>query len=111
VYFTDHTVSDRSRDDGRPPGSAGERLRRGWVRIEPIVYEDFLPRSAAGILQSGRSGEGSGDNDQECAADDGDWLCGAIGRDVLDPSPATSGSGRTPLPRWPGSWTSGDTLS
>ncbi|GGN58602.1 hypothetical protein GCM10011579_022130 [Streptomyces albiflavescens] len=55
------------------------------MRVEPIVYEDFLPRSAAGIFQSNLSGEGTRHNDQEGTAYDAAWLSGAIGRDVLDP--------------------------
>jgi uncharacterized glyoxalase superfamily metalloenzyme YdcJ len=55
------------------------------VRAEPVVYEDFLPRSAAGIFQSNLSGEGSRDNGQEAVAYDAAWLSGAIEREVLDP--------------------------
>ncbi len=32
-------------------------IEQGWVRAEPIVYEDFLPVSAAGIFQSNLGGE------------------------------------------------------
>jgi uncharacterized glyoxalase superfamily metalloenzyme YdcJ len=31
-------------------------IERGWVRAEPITYEDFLPVSAAGIFQSNLGG-------------------------------------------------------
>lgn len=85
AYFTYHLRPDRPRDGGRPPTSLGELLRQGWVRAEPIVYEDFLPRSAAGIFQSNLSGEGTRHSDQQGTAYDADWLSGAIGRDVLDP--------------------------
>jgi uncharacterized glyoxalase superfamily metalloenzyme YdcJ len=38
---------------GAAPGGGVEALvRAGLARIEPIVYEDFLPVSAAGIFQS-----------------------------------------------------------
>ena len=30
----------------------GRLLADGWVRAEPVVYEDFLPASAAGIFAS-----------------------------------------------------------
>lgn len=51
----------------------------------PIVYEDFLPASAAGIFRSnldsdtqvGKGGDDSGYDVQ--------WLAGAIGRDIYDP--------------------------
>ena len=59
--------------------------RQGWIRADPLVYEDFLPRSAAGIFQSNLSGEGSRNDEQEGAAYDSAWLSGALGRDVLDP--------------------------
>jgi uncharacterized glyoxalase superfamily metalloenzyme YdcJ len=32
--------------------SLEDLLRDGYVRVEPLVYEDFLPVSAAGIFQS-----------------------------------------------------------
>jgi len=48
----------------------------------PVVYEDFLPRSAAGIFQSNLTSTG------ETAAEQGaprdlDWLSGVLGREVL----------------------------
>lgn len=85
AYFTYHLRPDRPRDGSRPPVGVGELLRQGWVRAEPIVYEDFLPRSAAGIFQSNLSGQGTRHHDQQGTAYDADWLSGAIGRDVLDP--------------------------
>ncbi|MGZ9115562.1 MAG: VOC family protein, partial [Methylocystis sp.] len=41
------------------PGSLNDLLRTGVLRAEPIVYEDFLPVSAAGIFRSnlGEQGE------------------------------------------------------
>ncbi|MEV5878278.1 VOC family protein [Streptomyces sp. NPDC052101] len=85
AYFTYRINPGRPRDGSRPPAGLGELVRQGWVRAEPIVYEDFLPRSAAGIFQSNLSGEGTRDNGQQGAAYDAGWLSGAIGRDVLDP--------------------------
>lgn len=85
AYFTYRTAPDRPRDASPPPTGIGELLAQGWVRAEPIVYEDFLPRSAAGIFQSNLSGEGSRNNEQEGTAYDSAWLSGAIGREVLDP--------------------------
>jgi uncharacterized glyoxalase superfamily metalloenzyme YdcJ len=84
-YFTYHVAPARPRDGNGPPASIGELLEQGWVRAEPIVYEDFLPRSAAGIFQFNLSGEGWRNNDQEGTAYDTAWLSGAIGREVLDP--------------------------
>jgi uncharacterized glyoxalase superfamily metalloenzyme YdcJ len=51
----------------------------------PIVYEDFLPASAAGIFQSNLTSDGSKDSSQQAAALDADWMAGALGRDLHDP--------------------------
>lgn len=48
----------------------------------PIVYEDFLPRSAAGIFASNLTGGGSVDADQGGAARDAGWMSEVIGRSV-----------------------------
>ncbi|MEV0143346.1 MULTISPECIES: DUF1338 family protein [unclassified Nonomuraea] len=84
-FFTYRAVTDRPRD-GRPPVTRlAELLDAGWLRAEPIVYEDFLPRSAAGIFQSNLTGEGLKDDSRAAAGYDLDALSGAVGRDVLDP--------------------------
>ncbi|MEU5002430.1 DUF1338 family protein [Streptomyces sp. NPDC021622] len=86
AYFTYSVTPDRARtSDAQLPATIGELVDQGWVRAEPVVYEDFLPRSAAGIFQSNLSGEGSRNTGQEGAAYDSDWLSDAIGREVLDP--------------------------
>ncbi|MFB7508673.1 2-oxoadipate dioxygenase/decarboxylase [Streptomyces broussonetiae] len=85
AYFTYRLADERPRDGSEPPATVDALVRQGWVRATPIVYEDFLPRSAAGIFQSNLSGEGTRDNDKEGAAYDAARLSGAIGRDVLDP--------------------------
>ena len=84
-FFTYRPVPDRVRD-GRGPGTGlADLLDHGWLRAEPIVYEDFLPRSAAGIFQSNLSGPGVKDESHAAAGYDADWLSGAIGGQVLDP--------------------------
>ncbi|MEV8020328.1 VOC family protein [Streptomyces sp. NPDC086554] len=85
AYFTYHVAPDQARKSDQPPATIGELVDQGWLRAEPVVYEDFLPRSAAGIFQSNLSGEGSRHTDQEGTAYDSGWLSGAIGREVLDP--------------------------
>ncbi|GAA2240731.1 VOC family protein [Promicromonospora sukumoe] len=55
------------------------------VRREPVVYEDFLPRSAAGIFQSNLTSDGAKDASQEGTDRDADWMAGALGRDLNDP--------------------------
>lgn len=52
---------------------------------KPIVYEDFLPRSAAGIFQSNRTDEGTRDATQAVTSYDEATLAEMIGRQVLDP--------------------------
>ena len=51
----------------QPPTGAVRSLRElveaGVLVPEPIVYEDFLPRSAAGIFQSNLTDEGTRDDD------------------------------------------------
>ncbi len=58
---------------------------RGGDPAAPIVYEDFLPASAAGIFRSNLDG----DTQASDAIDDSgygiEWLAGVIGRDVHDP--------------------------
>ncbi|GAA4701570.1 putative metalloenzyme YdcJ, glyoxalase superfamily [Promicromonospora umidemergens] len=56
----------------------------GVVR-EPVVYEDFLPRSAAGIFQSNLTSDGAKDASQEGTDRDADWMAGALGRELNDP--------------------------
>lgn len=47
------TEKGLARNGGEPPSDGMEGLARaGDIRIEPILYEDFLPVSAAGIFQS-----------------------------------------------------------
>ncbi|GAA1867569.1 2-oxoadipate dioxygenase/decarboxylase [Myceligenerans crystallogenes] len=67
-------------DHGSPrPGRAPRVVRA------PVVYEDFLPRSAAGIFQSNLSDEGAKDSAQAGAERDADWMEGALGRELADP--------------------------
>jgi uncharacterized glyoxalase superfamily metalloenzyme YdcJ len=49
------------------------------------VYEDFLPRSAAGIFASNLTDSGTMDANQGGAARDADWLSEVIGRRVNVP--------------------------
>ncbi|WP_280192499.1 VOC family protein [Delftia sp. PS-11] len=52
------TDEGRAQSGGAADGTdLQEWLERGWVRAEPIIYEDFLPVSAAGIFQSNLGGE------------------------------------------------------
>ena len=85
AFFQYELAADRRRDGTRPPADVAGLLDGGWVTAHPIVYEDFLPRSAAGIFQSNLTDGGSRD-DAEAGADlDADWLAGALGRELADP--------------------------
>lgn len=85
AYFTYRVADGRPRDGAAPPSGVAELVRQGWLVAEPVVYEDFLPRSAAGIFQSNLSGEGTRDYGRQGTRYDADWLSGAVGREVLDP--------------------------
>ncbi|MFJ6945861.1 2-oxoadipate dioxygenase/decarboxylase family protein [Streptomyces wuyuanensis] len=84
-HFTYEPVRDRPRDGRTPPEDVGGLLDGGWVTARPIVYEDFLPRSAAGIFQSNLTDPGARDSAQTGAHYDQQWMSGAIGRTVHDP--------------------------
>lgn len=64
-----------------PPGGLEALAQAGDIRIEPIVYEDFLPVSAAGIFQS-NLGEG-GRQDYAASANRAAFE-DALGAPVLD---------------------------
>lgn len=57
----------------------------GVLAPQPIVYEDFLPRSAAGIFQSNLKEEGTRDNEQQGADYDIEALSRIVGRDIVEP--------------------------
>jgi uncharacterized glyoxalase superfamily metalloenzyme YdcJ len=65
--------------------SIAELVENQAVTATPIVYEDFLPRSAAGIFQSNLSGDGRKDTSAGGAQRDAGWLSGVLGRDLADP--------------------------
>jgi uncharacterized glyoxalase superfamily metalloenzyme YdcJ len=54
-------------------------------RLQPVVYEDFLPKSAAGIFASNLTSDGSVDSAQRASARDAAWLQDALGRRLHDP--------------------------
>lgn len=53
--------------------------------LQPVVYEDFLPKSAAGIFASNLTSEGAVDAAQRATARDAAWLQDALGRTLHDP--------------------------
>ncbi|MET7617224.1 VOC family protein [Streptomyces sp. NPDC005408] len=85
AFFRYETVRDRPRDDRRPPEDLAGLVDGGWLRANPIVYEDFLPRSAAGIFQSNLTDKGTRDATATGAHYDQQWLSGVLERPVHDP--------------------------
>ncbi|MDT5348659.1 MAG: hypothetical protein QOH91_1946 [Mycobacterium sp.] len=61
---------------------------RGGDPSAPVVYEDFLPASAAGIFRSNLDRDSRAGSQLWVADDSGydmQWLAGAIDRDIYDP--------------------------
>ena len=83
AYYT-VSVADRARDGSTPPGDVAGLVDGGWVRLGPVVYEDFLPRSAAGIFRSNLARDAVGDSSREGSPRDGAWLTAALERPVHD---------------------------
>lgn len=50
-YFT-WSLTDKGRANTAPVTDAEAALAQGLIAVDPLVYEDFLPVSAAGIFQS-----------------------------------------------------------
>lgn len=85
AYFTYRAAPRRRPDGTRPPHDVAGLLEGGWIVAEPIVYEDFLPRSAAGIFQSNLSDEGSRDDAMAGTHYDLAWVSETIGAPAHDP--------------------------
>lgn len=50
-------VGENHRQEITPADDIQLLIKRGWLLADPIIYEDFLPVSAAGIFQSNLGGE------------------------------------------------------
>ncbi len=66
-------------------GTISEQVFDGVLAPTPIVYEDFLPRSAAGIFQSNLTDDGARDDAVAGTRRDAGWLADVIGASVRDP--------------------------
>jgi uncharacterized glyoxalase superfamily metalloenzyme YdcJ len=85
AYFTYRM--DGSRTTPRQgPAPLRELVEAGVLVPEPIVYEDFLPRSAAGIFQSNLTDDGSRDDEQLGTHYDIDRLSEVLGTRIFDPN-------------------------
>ncbi|MBA0051113.1 VOC family protein [Streptomyces sp. AJS327] len=91
AFFTFTPVRDRPSDGTAPPRELAALLEGGWVTAEPIVYEDFLPRSAAGIFSSNLTGEGRVDAERDAVTRDASWLAGVLDRTLHDPAELYAG--------------------
>ncbi|MCW2494410.1 VOC family protein [Jatrophihabitans sp.] len=67
------------------PGALATAVGRGQLVATPIVYEDFLPRSAAGIFASNLVSEGARRDAEAGARRDLGWLSDILGVAVADP--------------------------
>ena len=63
-----------------------ELVEGGALQLEPIVYEDFLPRSAAGIFQSNLTDEGTRDDELHGTPCDIEKLSAVVGLPIADPT-------------------------
>jgi uncharacterized glyoxalase superfamily metalloenzyme YdcJ len=60
-------------------------LLEQWVIAEPVVYEDFLPKSAAGIFQSNLTSDGHKDETQAFTKIDAAWMEGVLDGQLHEP--------------------------
>jgi uncharacterized glyoxalase superfamily metalloenzyme YdcJ len=97
AFFTFSPARDRPADGTAPPRALAALLAGGWLTPEPIVYEDFLPRSAAGIFSSNLTGGGTVDEGERALERDASWLANAMDRPVHDPVELYSAQRRTSL--------------
>ena len=101
--YTVTVAADRPRNGDEPRGTVEDLITDGWLRAEPVVYEDFLPRSAAGIFQSNLTDAGSKDATVDGADLDAAWLEGVLDRPLHDPfdlyEAQRAASVRTTLPQ------------
>jgi uncharacterized glyoxalase superfamily metalloenzyme YdcJ len=83
-----YTVHAEASAGGRAPAASAsldDLLQAGLVGVQPVVYEDFLPRSAAGIFRSNLTSGAQTDTGSEGAPRDSRWLAGVLERPVHDP--------------------------
>ncbi|HEY2298050.1 MAG TPA: VOC family protein [Jatrophihabitans sp.] len=82
-------------------GLLSDQVFDGVLAATPIVYEDFLPRSAAGIFQSNLTEEGTRDDEVAGTRRDAGWLSDVIGSAVRDPYELYAAQQRTSVAALP----------
>lgn len=83
AFYTYST--EASAGDVAGGASLADLVGSGTVALKPIVYEDFLPRSAAGIFQSNLREAGRRDDEQEGTLYDMERLAAIIDLPIQDP--------------------------
>jgi uncharacterized glyoxalase superfamily metalloenzyme YdcJ len=66
-------------------GTLADHVFDGVLAATPIVSEDFLPRSAAGIFASNLTADGSRDDAVAGTRRDAGWLSGVLDAELRDP--------------------------
>lgn len=85
AYFTFRVDAVRRPRHQAPPDTLRELIDEHWVAIDPIVYEDFLPKSAAGIFQSNLTSDTVKDTSQRATLIDAAWMEGVLDTQLHDP--------------------------
>jgi uncharacterized glyoxalase superfamily metalloenzyme YdcJ len=85
AFFT-YRINTTADSSGGQSASLRDLLNTGVLEPEPIVYEDFLPRSAAGIFQSNLTDEGTRDDELLGTPYDIEKLSQVIGIPIADPA-------------------------
>ncbi len=91
TYTVDDEVTSHEAATARSGGDVTALVRAGVLRPEPIVYEDFLPRSAAGIFASNLTASRADASDPSAEEADGGaprdlaWMADVLGRVVHVP--------------------------
>jgi uncharacterized glyoxalase superfamily metalloenzyme YdcJ len=86
AFFTYRVADAPAPETQTESATLRELVESGALIPEPIVYEDFLPRSAAGIFQSNLTDDGSRDDEQEGTFYDIERLSEVIGIRISDPT-------------------------
>ena len=90
-WLTEDLAYFSFRPTGLAPSSADRAfglvglVESGVVAADPIVYEDFLPKSAAGIFRSNLESDGTRNSENAATSFDADAMAGVLGRTLHDP--------------------------